>query len=73
MSAHPSEQSPRCLVCGQLLASGLDAEIIRLRALNADMLAALCDLHDAVKSGGYPHAAMNAASAAIAKAKGETG
>ena len=50
MSAHPSEQSPRCLVCGQLLASGLDAEIIRLRALNADLLAALEALSDGLRT-----------------------
>jgi hypothetical protein len=37
-----------------------------------DLLAALCDLHDAVNSGGYPHVAMNAARAAIKLAKGET-
>lgn len=48
------------------IVSDADAALI---AAAPDLLAALKDLHEAVQGGGYPHAAMTEARAAIAKAE----
>ena len=47
------------------------AEIARLRSCRDDLVVALEDLRDAVKSGGYPHKAMARADAALKRAKEE--
>ena len=80
MSAHPSEQPSRCLVCGQMLANESAPEIVRIRSCRDDLVAALelCVGHIEEANGRHPEdhpvndcPVLNTARAALKRAKEE--